>query len=163
MIVADPDGNECTSPTPHCRAHDHHSPATRARAGAPFFKPGFHPRWHPLGALPAGQAVDRFSRFADGGGLLAASITGVFLGRYLLAGFLRPHSVVSLTLIELLDADSLQPRSGQRRESPPPVSVSRGPCEMEPLMLRPSRSIDQKTGYLVGAVDLQGCNSGSPR
>lgn len=47
------------------------------------------------GLCRRGKRSMRFCRMVDGGGLLAASIAGVFLGRYLLAGFLREHAVVT--------------------------------------------------------------------
>ena len=43
----------------------------------------------------AGERSMRFSRAIDSGGLLATGILGAFLGRYLLVGFARDHSVVS--------------------------------------------------------------------
>jgi eukaryotic-like serine/threonine-protein kinase len=42
-----------------------------------------------------GERSIQFSRAADAGGLLVSSIMGAFLGRYLLAGFAREHSIVS--------------------------------------------------------------------
>ncbi|MEO8255893.1 MAG: serine/threonine-protein kinase [Acidobacteriota bacterium] len=37
----------------------------------------------------------RFSRLVDGGGMVASAIMGAFLGRYLVAAFIRDYSVVS--------------------------------------------------------------------
>jgi len=51
-----------------------------------------------------GKRSITFCRIADGGGLLVASILGVFLGRYLLAGFLRQHSVVTAEGALMADA-----------------------------------------------------------
>ena len=42
-----------------------------------------------------GKRSPRFCRIVDGGGLLVASISGAFLGRYLLAGFARSHSLAT--------------------------------------------------------------------
>src|SRR5688572_1681419 len=42
-----------------------------------------------------GQRSIRFSRWVEGGGLLLSLTLGGFLGRYLLAGFIRDHALVS--------------------------------------------------------------------
>ena len=51
-----------------------------------------------------GRRSIRFCRMVDGGGMLGSSIIGVFLGRYLLAGFVREHAVVTAEGALMADA-----------------------------------------------------------
>ena len=51
-----------------------------------------------------GERSIQFSRAVDAGGLLISSIMGAFLGRYLLAGFVRDHSVVSSEGVLMADS-----------------------------------------------------------
>jgi len=51
-----------------------------------------------------GRRSIRFCRTVDGGGMLGSSIIGVFLGRYLLAGFVHEHAVVSAEGALMADA-----------------------------------------------------------
>lgn len=53
--------------------------------------------------MPEGRRSIRFSRVAEGGGLLLNATIGAPLGRYLLAGFARDHSIVATQAMLLAD------------------------------------------------------------